>query len=121
MEDALKLVLGLTAVLLTVMPALAAAECKGGDQIKLSGTIIRLFANAAKGWTLEVGGLNSEFVECVPDEIMGQKTPSGAWYPLFVSKKPAANCKSGSHVDATMTISEELMGNTAKVAQWTCE
>ena len=116
----MKQMIGWTTVLFFFVPALAQAECNDGGQIKMSGTVSRIFANESKGWTLIVGGLNSDFVVCVPSDISGQKAPSGPWYPLAVRKKPSPDCKAGSQIDATITVSDGLMGNTAKVAQWTC-
>ncbi len=120
-QAALKSGVVLFAVGLMFTSTQASANCKDGEAIPLSGIVTRLFANKAHGWTIMLGHLNSDFVACAPGDMGGQKAASGPWYPLAVSEKPASDCKVGSHVDATMMISDELFEPVAKVANWTCK
>jgi hypothetical protein len=115
----MKLLAMCTAVL-ALFSSQAIAGCNDGEQLEVTGTVSRMFANKAGGWSIILNRLNDEVQSCDLMGLGGQKTASGTWYLLAVRERPSSSCRAGSHVRATLKVSESLVGYSADTVRWQC-
>jgi len=107
--------------LMILCAAPAAAGCRDGEQLELSGRLVDMFANKAGGWSLKVDRLNPDVIGCDLGMLMGQKTASGPWFLLAVKGRQRPACGIGSPIHATLRLSELLVDFDAETVNWRCE
>ncbi len=95
------------------------AGCRDGEELELTGTVSRIFANKQGGWSVTVTQLNREVLACDLGMLMGQKT-AAPFFVLAVKDSPSGQCRPGSHVRATLRLSEGLADFDSTTVRWQC-